>query len=196
MEILLNKISKKFGSNKVIENFSYTFKKKSYAIIGKNGAGKSTLLKMIGNLMSPSYGSIKYILDEKNDDIPKKIFFVAPYQELISELSVKDFLKFNKSFRKLNINYTDILNSFNLENYENTKIGNLSSGSLQKLKLLIAFSIDSEFILLDEPTTNLDFDGKKIYRNLFRENHEKKGIIIASNDNEDIINEITDIIKI
>ena len=88
-----------------------------------------------------------------------------------------------------------MLNTYNLIDYKNTKIGNLSSGSLQKLKLLIAFDSDSKFILLDEPTTNLDDEGKKIYKKLFRENNKKKGIIIATNESDDIIEKITEIIK-
>ena len=180
MEIILNKISKNFGSNKVIDDFSFKFKKKSYAITGNNGAGKSTLLKLIGNLLSPTSGSINYNI-KKNINIPKNLFFAAPYQELISELSVKEFLKFHSRFRKLNSDYIKMLNTYNLIDYKNTKIGDLSSGSLQKLKLLIAFDSDSKFILLDEPTTNLDDEGKKIYKKLFRENNKKKGIIIATN---------------
>ena len=85
MEIILNKISKNFGSNKVIDDFSFKFKKKSYAITGNNGAGKSTLLKLIGNLLSPSSGSINYNI-KKNINISENLFFAAPYQELISEL--------------------------------------------------------------------------------------------------------------
>ena len=195
MEIILNKVSKKFGGNKVINEFSFKFKRKSYAIIGKNGAGKSTLLKIIGNLLSPTSGSINYNI-KKNINIPENLFFAAPYQELISELSVKEFLKFHSRFRKLNTDYIKILNTYNLIDYKNTKIGNLSSGSLQKLKLLIAFDSDSKFILLDEPTTNLDDEGKKIYKKLFRENNKKKGIIIATNESDDIIEKITEIIKI
>jgi len=197
MEIILKNISKSFGSNKVIEDFNFKFKKRSYAIIGKNGAGKSTLLKIIGNLISPTSGSINYIINEKkNKSIPKNIFFAAPYQELISELSVKEFLEFNNSFRGSNSNNINILNSYNLSRYKNTKIGNLSSGSLQKLRLLIAFDSDSKFILLDEPTTNLDEEGKYIYRKFFRENNNKKGIVIATNNNDDIIEKLTEIIKI
>ena len=195
MEIILNKVSKKFGGNKVINEFSFKFKRKSYAIIGKNGAGKSTLLKIIGNLLSPTSGSINYNI-KKNINIPENLFFAAPYQELISELSVKEFLKFHSRFKKLNSDYIKMLNTYNLIDYKNTKIGDLSSGSLQKLKLLIAFDSDSKFILLDEPTTNLDDEGKKIYKKLFRENNKKKGIIIATNESDDIIEKITEIIKI
>jgi ABC-type multidrug transport system ATPase subunit len=195
MEIILNKISKNFGGKKVINEFSFKFKRKSYAIIGKNGAGKSTLLKIIGNLLLPTSGSINYNI-KKNISIHKNLFFAAPYQELISELSVENFLKFHSKFKKLNSDYIKMLSTYNLNEYINTKIGNLSSGSLQKLKLLIAFDSDSKFILLDEPTTNLDDEGKKIYKKLFRENDKKKGIIIATNESDDIIEKITEIIKI
>ena len=87
MEIILNKVSKKFGGNKVINEFSFKFKRKSYAIIGKNGAGKSTLLKIIGNLLSPTSGSINYNI-KKNINIPENLFYTALYQEFISELSL------------------------------------------------------------------------------------------------------------
>ena len=78
MEIILKNISKKFGSNKVIEDFSFKFKKKSYAIIGKNGAGKSTLLKLIGNLLSPTSGSINYNIKNKLS-IAENLFFVLMF---------------------------------------------------------------------------------------------------------------------
>ena len=98
MEITLNNVSKSFGSNKVIEKFSFSFNKGIYAILGKNGSGKSTLLKIIGNLISPSSGKVIYDI-KKNYDVTKTIFFCAPYQELISELTVKEFLKFHFKFR-------------------------------------------------------------------------------------------------
>lgn len=195
MKIILENISKKFSNTLVINNFNYSFEKKTYAITGKNGSGKSTLLKIIGNLLLPSSGIIKYDFLE-NRDIPKKIFFSAPYQELISELTIKDFLNFHKKFRDPSLNIEKCLNDFNLIKYYNKKIENLSSGTIQKLKLLISFHSNSEFILLDEPTTNLDHEGKLIYKNQFIKYQKEVGIIIATNDDEDIINNDIEIIKL
>ena len=65
MKIILDNISKSYGSNIVIKNFTFSFEKKSYAILGKNGAGKSTLLKIIGNILLPSSGNIDYNIDPK-----------------------------------------------------------------------------------------------------------------------------------
>lgn len=195
MEITLNNISKSFGSNKVIDKFNYSFKKGVYAILGKNGSGKSTLLKLIGNLISPTSGKVIYRLDEKID-ITKQIFFTSPYQELISELSVEEFLKFHNKFRPSAINYSDIINDFNLNNYINSKIENLSSGSIQKLKIIITFYSDSKFILLDEPTTNLDSEGKKNYIKILNKFSNRKIIIIATNDKEDYLANSTSIINL
>lgn len=195
MEITLSNISKSFGSNKVIDKFNYSFKKGVYAILGKNGSGKSTLLKLIGNLISPTSGKVIYRLDEKID-ITKQIFFTSPYQELISELSVEEFLKFHNKFRPSAINYSDIINDFNLNKYINSKIENLSSGSIQKLKLIITFYSDSKFILLDEPTTNLDSEGKKNYIKILNEFSNRKIIIIATNDKEDYLANSTSIINL
>ena len=195
MEIILNNVTKSFGSNEVIKNFNFLFEKKSYGITGQNGSGKSTLLKLIGNLILPSKGDIKYNFISKKDTL-KHIFFCAPYQDIISELTIKEFLLFHIKFRKLRFNTTELLNIFKLEKYIDTKIENLSSGTIQKIKLMITFYSDSDFILLDEPTTNLDDEGKKIYFKLMDQLSGKKGIIVATNDKKDILLDKKDIINL
>ena len=60
MDIIFDQVNKSFGNKKVINNFSYTFKEKSYAIIGDNGSGKTTFLKLISTLIAPSSGKINF----------------------------------------------------------------------------------------------------------------------------------------
>jgi ABC-type transport system involved in cytochrome c biogenesis ATPase subunit len=64
------------------------------------------------------------------------------------------------------------------------------------LKLLISFNTVSDFILLDEPTTNLDNNGKKIYRDAYKKYSDKRGVIIATNSEDDIINKESEIINL
>ena len=61
---------------------------------------------------------------------------------------------------------------------------------------MITFYSDSDFILLDEPTTNLDDEGKKIYFKLMDQFSDKKGIIVATNDKKDIILDKKNIINL
>ena len=199
MDIQLKNISKKFGAKNVISNFSKKFQKKKYAIIGDNGSGKSTLLKLISNLITPSGGKIIYTHDDAEIDkevFIKKIIFTAPYQNLIEELTVKEFLSFHHRFRDSINNPFNILSEFGLENFENTQIKNLSSGSEQKLKLLISFNTKTDFILLDEPTTNLDNKGINIYTKIIKRVSKNKGIIIATNIEKDLVLGETEIIEL
>ena len=199
MNIKFENVSKKFGAKKVIKNFSKSFKRKKYAIIGDNGSGKSTLLQLISNLMTPSDGKIIYSLDDIEIDkalFIKKIIFSAPYQKLVEELTVKEFLIFHYKFRDYIKNPLTILSEFGLENFENTQIKNLSSGSEQKLKLLISFNTKADFILLDEPTTNLDRKGIAIYTKTIKKYSKDKGIIIATNREKDIVFDETEVIEL
>ena len=199
MNIKFENVSKKFGAKKVIKNFSKSFKRKKYAIVGDNGSGKSTLLQLISNLMTPSDGKIIYSLDDIEIDkelFIKKIIFSAPYQKLVEELTVKEFLIFHYKFRDYIKNPLTILSEFGLENFENTQIKNLSSGSEQKLKLLISFNTKADFILLDEPTTNLDRKGITIYTKTIKKYSKDKGIIIATNREKDIVFDETEVIEL
>ena len=199
MNIKFENVSKKFGAKKVIKNFSKSFKRKKYAIVGDNGSGKSTLLQLISNLMTPSDGEIIYSLDDIEIDkelFIKKIIFSAPYQKLVEELTVKEFLIFHYKFRDYIKNPLTILSEFGLENFKNTQIKNLSSGSEQKLKLLISFNTKADFILLDEPTTNLDRKGITIYTKTIKKYSKDRGIIIATNREKDIVFDETEVIKL
>ena len=199
MNIKFENVSKKFGAKKVIKNFSKSFKRKKYAIVGDNGSGKSTLLQLISNLMTPSDGKIIYSLDDIKIDkelFIKKIIFSAPYQKLVEELTVKEFLIFHYKFRDYIKNPLKILSEFGLENFKNTQIKNLSSGSEQKLKLLISFNTKADFILLDEPTTNLDRKGITIYTKTIKKYSKDKGIIIATNREKDIVFDETEVIEL
>ena len=199
MIIKFENVSKKFGAKKVIKNFSKSFKRKKYAIVGDNGSGKSTLLQLISNLMTPSDGKIIYSIDDIKIDkelFIKKIIFSAPYQKLVEELTVKEFLIFHYKFRDYIKNPLTILSEFGLDNFKNTQIKNLSSGAEQKLKLLISFNTKADFILLDEPTTNLDRKGITIYTKTIKKYSKDRGIIIATNREKDIVFDETEVIEL
>lgn len=199
MKIIFDQVSKSFGNQEVINNFSFTFKNKNYAVLGNNGSGKSTLLQLISNLIIPNSGNINYIdnnIKISNEDAIKNISFTAPYLELIEELDVDSLLKFHYKFKIPIIKNKSLIKKMGLSEYKNKKIFQLSSGIKQRVKLLLALNTKCKFTILDEPTTNLDDNGKEIYYNLYKKFKNKKSIIIASNDKKDLIESDIEVIKV
>jgi len=105
MTIQLTDAGKRFNRDWIFRHVTYNFYGgKSYAITGPNGSGKSTLLQAIAGSMNMSEGICESLIaDRKLEDgeIYKYISIVAPYLEVIEEMSAKEFLLFHASFKPL-----------------------------------------------------------------------------------------------
>ena len=198
MEIILNNISKRYNKKYVLKNFSYEFKNKCYSITGSNGSGKTTLLKIILGYTTPNKGSITYYRNNSKieDDNSGFFSFASPYQEIIEEFTLNEIIHFHFKFlspiNKMKEN--EIINLLEMEEYDNIKISNFSTGMKQKLKLGLALFSECEFTLLDEPCSNLDDKGISWYHKNVEEILKFKKIIVASNNKNEFINK--DIINI
>lgn len=186
MHIELVNISKRYKNNWILKNISKTFVLgKSYALVGSNGSGKSTLLKLIAGFEHTSNGSIFYhshnnqVID--SNDFAEHYTFCAPYQELIKEMKLKEFLTFHQKMTH-KIDTQELLSVVGLSGNEDKLLDNFSSGMLQRLKLGITFFTERQIVLLDEPTSNLDTQGKNVFATLFQKFKIDKLIILASNE--------------
>ena len=189
MKICLENVSKKFQRHWIFKDISYSFENNgNYALLGSNGSGKSTLLRIIAGMQSASKGKINYF-DAKDVQIPnqeifKNISFSAPSQELVEELTLKEFLEFHFSFKKIlpGLEINSIIDIIGLGGATNKPIGDYSSGMRQRVKLAQAIFTDTPVLMLDEPCTNLDQKGVEQYRNWIETYSKNKLIIVASND--------------
>lgn len=184
MKVSLQNVGKRYNREWIFRHFSLDFDKSgSYAIIGANGSGKSTLLQVIAGATTHSEGILLYAnVDETVINEPfRHIAIAAPYLELIEELSATELLNFHAGFKKLTAPVDEILASVHLENAAHKQIRYFSSGMKQRLKLAQAFFSQSDMLLLDEPTTNLDSDGVGLYQDLVLKYAGKRLLIISSN---------------
>ena len=188
MQINLNNVGKRFNLEWIFRNLHHEFiAGNSYAITGSNGAGKSTLLQIIGGALTHSEGTISFLEKNTNTIIPteqvyKEISIVAPYLELIEEMTANEFLGFHKTFKSFHISLEDVLLKVGLQSSANKQIRYYSSGMKQRLKLAQAFFTKSSVLLLDEPTTNLDSTGVLLYHQLIEEFTSNRIVIVSSND--------------
>ena len=165
-------VSKNFGRRVIFRNLSFRFDTNSiYGISGPNGSGKSTLIKIIAGINSPTSGKINHKNNQK-EIIPEKLHnylgFVSPYLVLYEEFSAWENLEQFAKIRDVKFNKEKIellLNDFLLYDRKDDLVKTYSSGMKQRMKFIFALMHSPKLILLDEPTSNLDEEGKNtVYR--------------------------------
>ena len=152
----IDKISKSFDEKTLVKDFSYIFKKKDrIGIVGPNGAGKTTFLKMITGLLDPDAGKVTagqttafgyYRQEEDRFDEEKRLIDVV---KEIAEVVVLD--------KGQTITVSQFLTQFGfLPKQQFTPIGKMSGGERRRLQLLMVLIKNPNFLILDEPTNDLD----------------------------------------
>lgn len=187
MTIQLTNAGKRFNRDWIFRHFNYTFLPgQRYAITGSNGSGKSTLLQLLAGSMDISEGSILRQADNKKiepESIYKQLSIAAPYMEVIEEMTALEFLNFHSQFKPfIDISVKEIINIIGLEKAANKQIRYYSSGMKQRIKLAQAIFSNVPLLLLDEPCTNLDSSGYKLYNYLIQDFAKGKTIVVSSND--------------
>jgi ABC-type multidrug transport system ATPase subunit len=191
MMISLKNAGKRFNHEWIFRHLTYTFEAgSSYAITGPNGSGKSTLLQSLSGSMQFSEGTGEWKSENgalMNDKVYQQIAICAPYLELIEEMTAKEFLDFHAQFKPFlpPLSTEDILSLIHLEHAAGKQIRYFSSGMKQRIKLAQAIFADVPVLLLDEPCTNLDIDGTRLYQDLIERFAGNKLVIVSSNDQQE-----------
>lgn len=189
MHIQLDNLGRRFNRSWIFRSLSTEIKAGSHLIIqGANGSGKSTLTQILSGFLSPSEGNISWHSSDKlliqAEELPFKISFAAPYQDLYQDLSLMEMLEFHLAFRSLlpGINTSDFIDLIYLKGEEDKLIKHFSSGMKQRLKLGLAILSEGDLLLLDEPISNLDKQASAWYRELLHDYGKGKTVIISTND--------------
>lgn len=186
--ISLDQVSKRFQRYWIFKDISCTFEAgKAWCLLGANGSGKSTLMRVIAGMQNPSKGKVHYQAGDKQlttSEVFKDISFCAPGMEIVEELTLREFLDFHFSFKRLlpGLSVTDVIEITGLKAAADKPIGDYSSGMKQRVKLAQAIFADTPILLLDEPCTNLDQAGMEQYRDWIEKYATSRLVIVASND--------------
>lgn len=189
MHIQLDNLGRRFNRSWIFRSLSTEIKAGSHLIIqGANGSGKSTLTQILSGFLSASEGKISWHSSDniliQAEDLPFKLSFAAPYQDLYQDLSLMEILEFHLAFRSLlpGINKSDFIDLIYLKGEEDKLIKHFSSGMKQRLKLGLAILSEGDLLLLDEPISNLDKQASAWYRELLQDYGKEKTVIISTND--------------
>ncbi len=189
----INNLSKNFGRRLIFRDINYTIRKNTVlGISGNNGSGKSTFMKIVAGVLSPNKGEIVHSINGNklvDNELFNYIGFVSPYLVLYEEFSAEENLKIFSKIRgiKFNSEYSkELFEKLNLFNRRKEFVKNYSSGMKQRLKYIFALLHQPELLLLDEPTSNLDSEGKEAVYSIIEKFSEDKIVIIASNEEQDL----------
>ena len=183
----------RYGVRPVLANIGFDCEfGDALCITGHNGSGKSTLLKIIAGLLRPIGGAISLSISGQAvdpDSRRKYIRLVSPEAELYDDLTGLENLEFLTKVAGQKLSRTQIevfLDRVGLHNRGNDRYGAYSSGMKQRLKLAAAIITSPRLLLLDEPTSNLDDDGRKIVYEIMDGQRSNGILIFATNDNDEV----------
>ena len=190
----ISNISVKRGSKQILKNVNiHIHCGKLTVIIGKNGAGKSTLLKAIlGEI--PHEGSITF-KNKNNEEKKIKIGYVPQKLDLEnSPITVYDMVAsfssnkptFLFKSKKLYEKIKEHLKDFGADNLIDRKVNRLSGGELQRVMLGMAMMSKPDLLILDEPISGIDKNGKEqFYKKIYDlKKSNDMAIILVSHDFE------------
>ena len=186
-------LSKSFGRRLIFKDINFSWEQKGiFGISGPNGSGKSTLVKIVSGLIASSAGKIIH----KNSDgeiVPEKLHnhigFVSPYLVLYEEFSAWENLIIFSKIRGVTLEEEKVLyylKQFLLENRKDDLVKTYSSGMKQRLKFVFALMHSPDILIFDEPTSNLDEEGKKVVYKIILEEGKNRIVIVASNEMKDL----------
>ena len=186
-------LSKSFGRRLIFSNINFQWQEKGiFGISGPNGSGKSTLVKIIAGLISASKGRLIH-KNSGGEIIPEKLHnhigFVSPYLVLYEEFSAWENLKIFAEIRGVTFDEARVLSylkEFLLESRKDDLVKTYSSGMKQRLKFIFALMHSPEVLIFDEPTSNLDDDGKKVVYKIINDEGKQRVVIVASNETRDL----------
>jgi Cu-processing system ATP-binding protein len=152
-------IRKSFGKLEVLQGFDFSLSEGNItAVLGPNGSGKTTLIKSILGLVVPSAGEISFDGKSirKDWEYRRQIGYLPQIARFPENLKVNELLRLIEDIRGENGNSEELIKLFDLKNFLNKKLRQLSGGTRQKVNIVLTFMFDCPVYILDEPTTGLD----------------------------------------
>jgi heme exporter protein A len=192
IQLRVRDLKKTFNNRLVFNKLSFELNSGDrFVITGKNGSGKSTLIKILAGVLTETSGKLEYFVNDKKVDREnyyQVVGLVSPYLVLYDEFTAFENLSLFSKIRGMKISdevINEILKRVGLFERRNDLVRTYSSGMKQRMKYASAILHDPLVLLLDEPTSNLDQDGKNFVDELIF-NFRKDGIVIvATNETQD-----------
>ena len=195
--LLINNLSFSRNNNIIFQNLNLSLSNRSITQIrGKNGSGKTTFINVVLNFLESKTGEIFW----EGKNIKKNIFnfynkttFIMDHNTCTRKMTVLDNINFWSRLSSSKLTKDEIvllLETFNIQKYQNTKTMYLSSGEIRKLELLRLILEQKKLWILDEPYNHLDDLSIEILNQTFIDHINKDGVILFTSHLKPSINNL------
>jgi ABC-2 type transport system ATP-binding protein len=189
MSVIVNGLTKIYGSQKALDGVSFEVKPgEILGFLGPNGAGKSTTMKILTGYLPQSAGSASvcgFDVNTQQMEARKKIGYLPELNPLYTDMYIKEYLLFSASLMGLRGNEANekvetMIAKTGLTLERKKQINQLSKGYKQRVGLAAAMLHNPEVLILDEPTSGLDPNQVIEIRNLIKEIGKDKTVIFST----------------
>lgn len=162
MSLQIEQLSKTFAGTTAVNNLSFEIGQgHMFGMLGANGAGKTTSFRMILGLLDPSGGKAEWMGERLSYKRTALVGYLPEERGLFPKLTVKEQMIYLMRLKQMN--KTEIvkelrhwLGRFQIEEYENKRVEELSKGNQQKIQFMASVLHKPELLILDEPFSGLD----------------------------------------
>jgi tungstate transport system ATP-binding protein len=191
--IRLKEVTKHYGEITALDDVSLEIREKEiFTVLGPNGSGKTTMLRIMASIVEPTSGEVFFggerINNSNRSQARKKstmvfqktaLFNTTVYKNIAYGLKLRKFPK-----KEIDKRVENVLDLVKLNGYEKRLAKKLSGGEQQRVSLGRALALNTELLLLDEPTANLDPKNVSIIEEtISRVNHEFNTTIVMATHN-------------
>ncbi len=194
MELIIDRLTKQYGSKIAADRISLTLHHGVYGLLGANGAGKTTLMRMMCGVLKPTSGEIHFDgIDVSHEDYRDSLGYLPQEFGYYPEFTAFDFLLYIATLkglpkRKAVEKSLELLELTSLTEVRKKKIKTFSGGMKQRLGIAQAMLNNPKILILDEPTAGLDPKERVRFRNLISKLGTDRIVLLSTHIVSDVEN--------
>jgi len=201
VRLVIDNVSKKYGRNHALNQFSLILEPGVLGLLGPNGAGKTTLMAIVATITKPTEGRVLWNGADvsQNPDALREVLGYLPQDfGVYPNLNAVEFLEYLAAVKGLDKTtsarrISELLDLVNLTDVRKRPLGGYSGGMKQRVGIAQALLNNPEILIVDEPTAGLDPEERMRFKSLLSELAGDRIVILSTHFVSDIEATATDI---
>lgn len=184
--VQVSHVSKAFGEVKAVQDVSFeVYPGEVFGLLGPNGAGKTTTIRMMLDIFRPDHGEISIFDGKLTEEKKNRIGYMPEERGLYKDLKLEPTLIFLATLKGIDeatarARLGPWLERFDLQDFRQQKIQNLSKGMQQKAQIIATLLHDPDLLVVDEPFSGLDPVNTRLVKDIIEELRQQGKTIIMS----------------